>query len=222
MKQRTMFLNATGALLAGAAAVALIGRSYLAPVPIPMQASVESPSAAQHSTRMEQFRSRPIADEIAAGEPLPTAPAVSAQRILGKAAERFAPPDQLAPPRPGTENERYLDFADNPLKLASEEPVATFSIDVDTASYAVIRRYLNDGLLPPRDAVRTEELINYFDYDYPLPASRDEPFRADVALFDSPWDGGTQLLRIGLRGYDIPIAKRPAANLVFLVDTSGS
>jgi Ca-activated chloride channel family protein len=124
--------------------------------------------------------------------------------------------------QPSTADERYGDFKANPVKLVSEEPVSTFSIDVDTAAYANVRRYLTDGLLPPVDAVRTEELVNYFDYAYPLPESAEEPFRADIAVFDSPWDTGSQIIRIGLQGYDIPKASRPPANLVFLVDTSGS
>ena len=122
----------------------------------------------------------------------------------------------------GTGRERYEEVDANPVRLVAEEPVSTFSIDVDTASYANVRRFLNDGVMPPVDAVRTEELINYFDYDYALPDSPDEPFTADVALFDSPWDEGSQLLRIGLQGYDLPVEERPRANLVFLIDTSGS
>ncbi|MDH5558771.1 MAG: von Willebrand factor type A domain-containing protein, partial [Alphaproteobacteria bacterium] len=102
------------------------------------------------------------------------------------------------------------------------EPVSTFSIDVDTASYSRMRRFLNDGQLPPADSVRTEELVNYFNYDYPLPKNRETPFRSDIALFDAPWDEGAQILRIGLKGFDIPTEQRPPANLVFLVDTSGS
>lgn len=132
--------------------------------------------------------------------------------------------DAMMPPvqQPGTENEAYGEFKDNPVKLVAEEPVSTFSIDVDTASYAVVRRYLKDGILPPKDAVRTEELVNYFDYDYPLPGAKDQPFNADIAVFDAPWDKGRQIVRIGLQGYDIPAETRPPANLVFLVDTSGS
>ena len=123
---------------------------------------------------------------------------------------------------PSVAGENYQDFKTNPVKLVMEEPVSTFSIDVDTASYANVRRFLTQGILPPIDAVRTEELINYFDYGYALPESKEEPFRADVALFDSPWDSGSQILRVGIQGYDIPAATRPPANLVFLVDTSGS
>jgi len=118
--------------------------------------------------------------------------------------------------------ESYPQFDDNPVKLAAETPVSTFSVDVDTASYARMRRFINDGVLPPAESVRTEELVNYFSYDYVRPDSREQPFRADIALFDAPWDSGRQLLRIGMKGFDIPTEKRPRANLVFLVDTSGS
>ncbi|MGI9452778.1 MAG: vWA domain-containing protein, partial [Geminicoccaceae bacterium] len=125
-------------------------------------------------------------------------------------------------PAPVQDRERYEDVATNPVKLVSEEPVSTFSIDVDTASYANVRRFLKDGVLPPVDAVRIEEMINYFDYAYAGPETPGQPFAADIALFDSPWDEGSQLLRIGLKGYAIEETERPAANLVFLVDTSGS
>ena len=222
MKHRLIVLNVTGVLLAGAASVALISRSHLAPTPRPMKSEMNSVSSAQLSTPPEQSRSPERSNAIVPGGPLPGALLVAAERYAGKAADSLIVLDQTALPRRGTENERYQDFDDNPVKLVAEEPVSTFSIDVDTASYAVVRRFLNEGVLPPRDAVRTEELINYFDYDYPLPESKDEPFRADVALFDSPWDRGTQLLRIGLQGYGIPMETRPPANLVFLVDTSGS
>jgi Ca-activated chloride channel family protein len=118
--------------------------------------------------------------------------------------------------------ELYAEYEDNTYKLVAEERLSTFSIDVDTASYARVRRYLNDGYLPPAEAVRTEELVNYFTYDYPLPEDREQPFRPDVALFDAPWDSQAQILRIGLKGFDIPPDERAPANLVFLIDTSGS
>jgi len=129
----------------------------------------------------------------------------------------------LPGPRPGDiETERYPHAAANPIKRTAEEPVSTFSIDVDTAAYANVRRFLHDGSRPPRDAVRVEELINYFDYGYPTPASRTEPFRAFVAVTPSPWAAEREILQIGLKGYDLPHAEQPPLNLVFLVDTSGS
>ena len=118
--------------------------------------------------------------------------------------------------------EAYPEFENNPIKQVALEPVSTFSIDVDTASYSRMRRFLNDGRMPPADSVRTEELVNYFKYDYALPENREIPFRSDIALFDAPWDEGAQILRIGLKSFDIPAERRPPVNLVFLVDTSGS
>ncbi len=110
----------------------------------------------------------------------------------------------------------------NPIKIAADEPVSTFSIDVDTASYGVVRGYLNGGSMPPADAVRVEEMVNYFDYSYPLPQTRDVPFRASYVVYPSPWNTGTQILHIGIKGFDLPKSVRPPANLVFLIDKSGS
>jgi len=110
----------------------------------------------------------------------------------------------------------------NPVKQVSAEPVSTFSIDVDTASYSFVRRSLNGGRLPPKDAVRVEEMVNYFPYDYARPESADEPFRANVQVFPSPWNARNQLVHIGLKGYDLKSKERPHANLVLLVDISGS
>lgn len=120
------------------------------------------------------------------------------------------------------DTERYPGGASNPIRRVADEPVSTFSIDVDTAAYANVRRFLNNGTLPPRDAVRVEELVNYFDYDYPLPTSRAAPFKPYVAVVPSPWSKDRQILHIGLQGYDLPRGEQPPLNLVFLVDTSGS
>lgn len=109
----------------------------------------------------------------------------------------------------------------NPFKLVAQEPVSTFSSDVDTASYSFVRRLINSGQLPPQDSVRVEEMINYFDYDYPLPESKEEPFKPTVTVIDSPWSPGRKLMHIGIRGYEIAELK-PRSNLVFLVDVSGS
>lgn len=135
-----------------------------------------------------------------------------------------APSKPMFPgPPPGTiETERYPNAIANPIRRVAEEPVSTFSIDVDTAAYANVRRYLKDGRLPPRDAVRVEELVNYFDYRYPRPASREEPFATYVAVAPSPWSRDRQLLHIGLQGFELAGAERPPLNLVLLVDTSGS
>ena len=126
-------------------------------------------------------------------------------------------------PRPGDiDRETYQDVEINPVKLVSEDPVSTFSIDVDTASYSNVRRMLNAGALPPKDAVRIEELINYFDYDYALPKSKDTPFETTVTVTPSPWSKGRQLMHIGVQGYDIDRNSRPPLNLTLLIDVSGS
>lgn len=111
----------------------------------------------------------------------------------------------------------------NPIKLVSEEPISTFSIDVDTASYSFMRKMLMSGVLPQKDAVRIEEMVNYFGYDYPLPKTKERPFEPTVAVVPSPWKDGNKLIHIGIKGYDIdPGAKQPRSNLVFLLDVSGS
>lgn len=139
---------------------------------------------------------------------------------------RSAPPiisgSPHVPTGPIRDTERYPGAAANPVKRVAEEPVSTFSIDVDTAAYANTRRFLNDGVAPPRDAIRVEELINYFDYGYARPTSAQTPFRATVAVAPSPWSKDRQILHIGLQGYAAPRADAPPLNLVFLVDTSGS
>jgi LPXTG-site transpeptidase (sortase) family protein len=100
--------------------------------------------------------------------------------------------------------------------------VSTFSIDVDTASYSWVRASLNQNVLPQPAAVRTEEMVNYFPYDYAPPGSSERPFSTNVAVFPSPWAQGRKLVRIGIKGYSVERGSRPHANLVFLIDTSGS
>jgi Ca-activated chloride channel family protein len=110
---------------------------------------------------------------------------------------------------------------DNPFVRVGQEPLSTFSIDVDTASYANVRRFLTQGTPPPKDAVRIEELVNYFRYDYPQPEG-DDPFSINVEVARCPWSAEHRLARIGLKGREIDLRKRPASNLVFLLDVSGS
>lgn len=118
--------------------------------------------------------------------------------------------------------ERYDGKEVSPIHRVSAEPVSTFAVDVDTGAYANVRRMLRAGQNVPAAAVRSEEMINYFRYDYPLPISRDAPFSVTTDVSTTPWDRNTRLLRIGLRGYDVANAQRPPANLVFMVDVSGS
>ncbi|MEL7445939.1 MAG: von Willebrand factor type A domain-containing protein [Pseudomonadota bacterium] len=129
-------------------------------------------------------------------------------------------PPVIVPDDP--DRERYDENEVSPVKLVQAEPVSTFSVDVDTGAYANARRFLTQGIMPPRDAVRTEEMINYFRYDYDRPRDRSQPFTVTTDIAQTPWNDDTYLMRIGLRGYDLPSDDRPAANLVFLMDVSGS
>jgi Ca-activated chloride channel family protein len=131
-------------------------------------------------------------------------------------------PRRIRPPVEPVDRENYEHFGDNPVKLTNRQPVSTFSIDVDTGAYSNVRRFLNGGNLPPDDAVRVEELINYFSYDYPVPDSVDVPFAVATDLAAAPWNADRLLMQIGIKGYEVSADKRSAANLVFLVDVSGS
>ncbi|QQA43476.1 VWA domain-containing protein [Pelagovum pacificum] len=128
--------------------------------------------------------------------------------------------DALVAPEPDTE--AFPEADPSSVKVTTEEPVSTFSIDVDTASWSIVRSSLSRGQLPPRDAVRIEEMVNYFPYDYPAPEAGEAPFRASIGVMDSPWAEGRQLVHIGLQGEMPALAERPPLNLVFLIDTSGS
>jgi len=117
--------------------------------------------------------------------------------------------------------DKFEEFNVNPFKQVSAEPVSTFSVDVDTSSYSFMRRQLNNGQMPSKSAVRVEELINYFDYNYALPEDASQPFKPTVTLMDSPWAEGKQLMQIGIKGFEID-GPQPKSNLVFLLDISGS
>ena len=119
-------------------------------------------------------------------------------------------------------NEKYAHLDQNGILRVSEHPVSTFSIDVDTGAYANVRRMLKAGQLPQHDAVRIEEMINYFGYDYPLPRDKNVPFSVTTEIAPSPWNHHTHLLQIGIKGQDIAKQMLPPANLVFLIDVSGS
>ena len=120
------------------------------------------------------------------------------------------------------DRENYAEINANPVHRVVKQPVSTFSIDVDTGSYSNIRRMLNNGRLPPQNAVRVEEMINYFGYDYEVPSAGDAPFSVQVEQAQTPWNKNTRLLQIGLQGYQPDPSTIPASNLVFLLDVSGS
>jgi len=199
---------------------------------------VTGPTPAMSSQTLPE-RSDPVPDPPIAGEAhqragLSTAVAAGAAKALAAAdASASSPgyaagivaaeiPSDIRTPTQPVDREQYAHYDDNPVKGVAETPVSTFSIDVDTASYSNARRAINSGRLPVKDAVRVEEFINYFDYDYPVPNDRRTPFRVTTELGPNPWNEDTRLLQIGIKGYEVPAEKRPSANLVFLVDVSGS
>jgi len=148
-----------------------------------------------------------------------------ADRAIGVPAGQAYPASVLNGIRQANEplyRENYQHFETQSIKRVVSEPVSTFSIDVDTGAYANMRRWLNQGQLPPEDAVRVEEFINYFDYDYPYPESQRVPFQVSTEIAPTPWNANTRLLRIGIQGYKVPREQLPASNLVFLLDVSGS
>ncbi len=128
-----------------------------------------------------------------------------------------------APPRRMADStDKFPDKEATGITLVADQPVSTFSVDVDTASYALVRRTLSNGALPPAAAVRVEEMVNYFPYKYATPATRAQPFGVMTELMPSPWNAENQLVHIAVRGYDIASAERPRANVVLLIDVSGS
>ncbi len=158
--------------------------------------------------------------------PPPPAPPPPAPAIAMNAARIAAPMPGMArpvPPPSTPSTARYTAFEDRPWQRVSEAPLSTFSASVDTGSYANVRRFLNRGSLPPRDAVRVEELVNYFGYDYAPPAAASPtPFAVDARLVASPWNAERGLVRIAIKGQDLAKQSLPPANLIFLVDVSGS
>lgn len=121
----------------------------------------------------------------------------------------------------GFNTEDYSNIVENKFLDATSNPLSTFSIDVDEAAYSNVRRYIENGSIPPAGAVRIEEMINYFDYSYPQPAN-DHPFSVNTEISVCPWSPEHRLVHIGLQGKEIPVANLPAANMVFLIDVSGS
>ncbi|WP_041678961.1 vWA domain-containing protein [Rhizobium etli] len=158
----------------------------------------------------------------------PAAPGVVAQgQLLAEPMAAVAP--SPVPPTDGRaqlqldpSRERFANAAVNPIKSVAADPVSTFSADVDSASYSFVRRSLTAGAMPDPQSVRVEEMINYFPYDWPGPEKADQPFKATVTVMPTPWNHDTQLMHVAIKGYDIAPATAPHANLVFLIDVSGS
>lgn len=206
----------------------LYSTTSMTPAEIAVEAPARREAAAPDQTVAETAELGAAADAVAMPEPVPApvapAPSMAAAPAPSGAlmeSESFAPPPMLSQ-APQESGDSFTSFDEQRLKAVADEPVSTFSIDVDTASYSYTRRMLEDGLLPEPDAVRIEELINYFPYDYPAAESAEQPFRPTLAVYRTPWNPQTQILQIGIKGYvPEPSVDRPS-NLVFLIDTSGS
>jgi Ca-activated chloride channel family protein len=162
--------------------------------------------------------------DVPASRPLAKEDRATSQLGAFSGAAGVAQPGDRLPPAQyeAVGRDQFANVAENTVKRVADDPVSTFSVDVDTASYAFVRRMLMRGVLPQKDAVRVEELINYFDYDYPVPATREQPFQPSVGVMPSPWKEGNKLVRIGIKGYALQPAEKPRSNLVFLLDVSGS
>jgi Ca-activated chloride channel family protein len=195
-----------------------MGYINTAPPTNPAGANAPAPGSSHLTARKARTEGLAAAAPVAPNEP------VVAREIApddGRDDRRFPEPCIYwrVQPAPGTEY--YAPIVEQGFASPIHEPLSTFSIDVDTASYANVRRFLNNGQLPPADAVRIEELINYFEYDYPSPDS-ETPFATHVAVTECPWASQHRLVRIGIKGREVPAAERAASNLVFLLDVSGS
>jgi Ca-activated chloride channel family protein len=178
------------------------------------------------SSKPESAAASPPAQGAMTTEALVRSEPVAADASMAKRSVRPAPmasfaPEVAAPGYRDEPREQYQALADNPIHSVAEAPVSTFSADVDTGAYANVRRLLNQGRLPPEGAVRLEEMVNYFPYDYALPTDG-SPFGVTTELAPSPWNPHTRLLRIGIKASDRAVAELAPANLVFLVDVSGS
>ncbi|MBZ9701299.1 MULTISPECIES: vWA domain-containing protein [unclassified Mesorhizobium] len=175
-------------------------------------------------------------EQVAPAEPAPPAPtgefaldstaapstsrAARMSKMIAPQQPAMAPADQIAPPEEN--RDRVQDFKTNPVHSALEDPVSTFSIDVDTASYSFVRRSLKEGFLPQADTVRVEEMINYFPYDWKGPDAASTPFNSTVSVMPTPWNAHSKLMHVAIKGFDVKPAEQPKANLVFLIDVSGS
>ncbi|MFL1493317.1 vWA domain-containing protein [Pseudomonas antarctica] len=164
----------------------------------------------EHAAPVAELQSEPVQGALSKRMPMP---APMAMRLVSQ--------DSAAMVYRSEPREQYANLPDNPVHRVAETPVSTFSVDVDTGSYANVRRFLNQGRLPPADAVRLEEMVNYFPYNYALPTDG-SPFGVTTEVATTPWNPHTQLLRIGIKASDRSVADLAPANVVFLVDVSGS
>ena len=183
-------------------------------------ARAQSSQVAAAKVKADAQRLNVVSQEAVASGAIAT-PSAPPAVIAPAPAPPSGPADRLGLDQP-TDTEQYAEIEVNPVIAAAEQPVSTFSVDVDTGAYSNVRRFLTQGSLPPTDAVRIEEFINYFDYDYPRPESLERPFSVNTEIATAPWNSQRWLLQVGLKGFEVPFEQIPASNLVFLLDVSGS
>ncbi|PWK69080.1 VWA domain-containing protein [Aminobacter sp. AP02] len=213
------------------------GRAKEAPASALKKADAEVAQVASPEPLASQA-AKPEADAatqeaVAMNEAAPAMPAPAPLADAASQMSRMAAPDLttqlqglIAPsdiPMPQAENrDRVEEFKANPVRSVLEDPVSTFSVDVDTASYSFVRRSLKEGVLPQADTVRVEELVNYFPYDWKGPDNASTPFNTTVSVMPTPWNEHTKLMHVAIKGYEVKPVEQPKANLVFLIDVSGS
>ncbi len=171
---------------------------------------------------MAQKSATPSSNNAVMAEPIAATEAVVGGEAMQEMAVGMPAPSPMVAMPTQPSGDSFSSFEESPVKIVTQEPVSTFSIDVDTASYSYVRQALTDGWMPEPDAVRIEEMINYFNYDYPAPRSIQTPFQTTMQIYPTPWNAKTQLLQIGIKGYVPPATEDKPSNLVFLLDTSGS
>jgi Ca-activated chloride channel family protein len=194
-------------------------------VPGAEQRLAAPPKDADDASAATSEMAEPEVDALVAAKPMTVQPSAAVKRMktLGGAIANEGIIAQQPMYMPEETGDRFTSKETNPVKSVVSEPVSTFSIDVDTASYAYVRQsIMNGGRLPEPDSVRVEEMINYFPYDWKPPESAKEAFKANVTVMPTPWNANTKLMHIGIKGYDVQLGEQPPANLVFLIDVSGS
>lgn len=197
------------------------------------QSSAGMPTVAPAATQAPAAESRAMPDAVMPGAPPPIAqggiaeplppPQGNGPKPMGAGGERapVEPTSVANGPNPTPVDTTFKDYGVNPFIDTARDHLSTFALDVDTASYAVARKYVNDGVLPPYEAIRAEEFVNYFVQDYTLPTNNAFALYADGAPSPFARDGSL-LLRVGVQGYDIPASQRQSASLTFVIDVSGS
>lgn len=217
MTIRTTSLWLTCALLAACSNVQDSDQAKGSGQPTEAQEQGPSPQPRSEPEVLYEAEESGLADLQVSTQKVGAAPQRSSQDLV-----IVPPPNPDNQPVVEPDRENYEAAESNPIRIVAEAPVSTFSIDVDTAGYSNMRRFLSQGVLPPEESIRVEELINYFDYHYPGPDGGEHPFAIHTRVAPTPWNANTRLLRIAVQGHEVDAGDLPPMNLVFLLDVSGS